>query len=187
MYSSITSYDDDFTSTYIITVQLAVKQVGKNGYSPLESKIKTHKINHLYLSSQLSKLVLSTTIRKEDSASVLLPLQHFCSLRDDNRTINLPVSTCLFLKNSVFLSFFGLPPCRLARTCLISICNTDVCTIEYHSTTEYHFLFLVLNLMVTCNILYFSKYIFVLVLIDTKRPKNEYFNKYLKIVIINRK
>ena len=40
MYNSITSYDDDFTSTYIITVELAVKQAGKNGYSHLASKLK---------------------------------------------------------------------------------------------------------------------------------------------------
>ena len=43
MYNSITSYDDDFTSTYIITVELAVKQAGKNGYSHLASKLKNTK------------------------------------------------------------------------------------------------------------------------------------------------
>ena len=36
-------HDDDFTSTYIITVELAVKQAGKNSYSHLESKIKNTK------------------------------------------------------------------------------------------------------------------------------------------------
>ena len=43
MYNFITSYDDDFTRTYLITVELAVKQAGKNGYFHLASKLKNKK------------------------------------------------------------------------------------------------------------------------------------------------